>query len=57
MQLEKRVSWRRALKKALKAAVLGGVKGIKVQVAGPIRWGKKLQEQSGILKKVYLFTH
>ena len=34
MQLEKRVSWRRALKKALKAAVLGGVKGIKVQVAG-----------------------
>ena len=34
IQLEKRVSWRRALKKALKAAVLGGVKGIKVQVAG-----------------------
>ena len=34
IQLEKRVSWRRALKKALKAAILGGVKGIKVQVAG-----------------------
>lgn len=34
VQLEKRVSWRRALKKALKAAILGGVKGIKVQVAG-----------------------
>ena len=34
IQLEKRVSWRRALKKALKAAVLGGVKGIKIQVAG-----------------------
>ena len=34
IQLEKRVSWRRVLKKALKAAILGGVKGIKVQVAG-----------------------
>ncbi len=34
IQLEKRVSWRRALKKALKAAILGGVKGIKVQVSG-----------------------
>ena len=34
VQLEKRVSWRRALKKALQSAVRGGVKGIKVQVAG-----------------------
>ncbi len=34
VQLEKRVSWRRALKKALQSAIRGGVKGIKVQVAG-----------------------
>ena len=33
-QLEKRISWRRALKKALQAAIRGGVKGIKVQVSG-----------------------
>ncbi len=34
VQLEKRISWRRALKKAMAAAIRGGVRGIKVQVAG-----------------------
>jgi small subunit ribosomal protein S3 len=34
MQLEKRVSWRRALKKAIASAIRSGVRGIKVQVAG-----------------------
>lgn len=34
LQLEKRISWRRALKKALAAAVKGGVRGIKVRVSG-----------------------
>lgn len=34
LQLEKRVSWRRAMKKALAAAVKGGVKGIKIRVSG-----------------------
>lgn len=34
MQLEKRVSWRRALKKAIAAAIRSGVRGIKVKVAG-----------------------
>ena len=34
LQLEKRVSWRRILKKAIAAAIRGGVRGIKVQVAG-----------------------
>jgi small subunit ribosomal protein S3 len=34
LQLEKRVSWRRAMKKALASAVKGGVRGIKVQVSG-----------------------
>ena len=33
-QLEKRVSWRRALKKAIASAIRGGVRGIKVQVSG-----------------------
>lgn len=34
LQLEKRISWRRAMKKAIAAAIKGGVRGIKVQVAG-----------------------
>ena len=34
MQLEKRISWRRAMKKAMAAAIRGGIRGIKVQVAG-----------------------
>ena len=34
LQLEKRVSWRRAIKKALAAAVRSGVRGIKVMVSG-----------------------
>lgn len=33
-QLEKRISWRRALKKAMAAAIRGGVRGIKIMVAG-----------------------
>jgi small subunit ribosomal protein S3 len=34
LQLEKRVSWRRAIKKALASGIRGGVRGIKVMVAG-----------------------
>lgn len=34
LQLEKRISWRRALKKAMAASVRGGVRGIKVMVSG-----------------------
>jgi small subunit ribosomal protein S3 len=34
LQLEKRVSWRRAIKKALAAGIRGGVRGIKVMCAG-----------------------
>lgn len=34
LQLEKRVSWRRAMKKAIAAAIKAGVRGIKVQVSG-----------------------
>ncbi len=34
LQLEKRVSWRRAIKKAIAAATRSGVRGIKVMVSG-----------------------
>ena len=34
LQLEKRVSWRRALKKAMTSAVRQGVRGIKARVSG-----------------------
>jgi small subunit ribosomal protein S3 len=34
LQLEKRISWRRAMKKAIAAAIRGGVRGIKIQVSG-----------------------
>lgn len=34
LQLEKRISWRRILKKALAAGIRGGVRGIKIQVSG-----------------------
>jgi small subunit ribosomal protein S3 len=34
VDLEKRKSWRRVLKKSMAAAIRGGVRGIKVQVAG-----------------------
>ena len=34
LQLEKRVSWRRAMKKALAAAIKAGVRGIKIKVSG-----------------------
>ena len=34
LQLEKRVSWRRAMKKAMAASLRSGVRGIKIMVAG-----------------------
>ncbi len=34
LQLEKRISWRRAVKKGLAAAIKGGVRGIKIKVGG-----------------------
>lgn len=34
LQLEKRVSWRRALKKALASSIRQGVRGIKIRIAG-----------------------
>jgi small subunit ribosomal protein S3 len=34
LQLEKRISWRRALKKAMASAIRGGVRGVKIRVSG-----------------------
>jgi small subunit ribosomal protein S3 len=34
LQLEKRISWRRAMKKAMAASIRGGVRGIKIRVSG-----------------------
>lgn len=34
LQLEKRISWRRAMKKSMAAAIKGGVRGIKIRVSG-----------------------
>ena len=34
LQLEKRISWRRALKKAMAASVRSGVRGVKIMVSG-----------------------
>jgi small subunit ribosomal protein S3 len=34
LQLEKRISWRRAVKKGLAAGIKGGVRGIKIKVSG-----------------------
>ena len=34
LQLEKRISWRKAMKKAMAAAIRGGVRGVKIRVSG-----------------------
>lgn len=50
IQLEKRISWRRALKKAVAAAVRSGVRGIKVQVAGRLD-GAEIARTEGYTEK------
>ena len=50
IQLEKRISWRRALKKAMAAAIRRGVRGIKVQVAGRLD-GAEIARTEGYTEK------
>jgi small subunit ribosomal protein S3 len=50
IQLEKRISWRRALKKAMASAIRGGVRGIKVQVAGRLD-GAEIARTEGYTEK------
>ncbi len=56
IQLEKRISWRRALKKALQAAVRGGVRGIKVKVGGRLDGAEIARSEWYTEKSVPLHT-
>jgi small subunit ribosomal protein S3 len=49
-QLEKRISWRRALKKAMAASLRSGVRGVKVQVAGRLD-GAEIARTEGYTEK------
>jgi small subunit ribosomal protein S3 len=50
LQLEKRISWRRALKKSMQAALRGGVRGVKVMVAGRLD-GAEIARTEGYTEK------
>lgn len=56
LQLEKRVSWRRALKKALASAVRRGVRGIKVRVSGRLDGAEIARSEGYNEKQVPLHT-
>ena len=56
LQLEKRVSWRRALKKAIAAAIRRGVRGIKVRVAGRLDGAEIARAEGYSEKRIPLHT-
>ena len=56
LQLEKRVSWRRVLKKAIVAAIRRGVRGIKVRVAGRLDGADIARSEGYSEKQVPLHT-
>lgn len=56
LKLEKRISWRRALKKAMAAAVRSGVRGIKIKVAGRLDGAEIAREEGYNEKSVPLHT-
>ncbi len=56
MQLEKRISWRRALKKAIAASVRSGVRGIKVKVSGRLDGAEIARSEWYTEKSVPLHT-
>ena len=56
LQLEKRVSWRRALKKAIASAVRRGVRGIKVRVAGRLDGAEIARAEGYSEKRIPLHT-
>lgn len=56
LQLEKRVSWRRVVKKAMASAVRRGVRGIKVRVAGRLDGAEIARSESYNEKQVPLHT-
>ena len=56
IQLEKRISWRRALKKAMQAALRGGVRGIKIKVGGRLDGAEIARSEWYCEKSVPLHT-
>ncbi len=56
MQSEKRISWRRALKKAITAATKSGVRGIKIQVGGRLDGAEIARSEWYTEKSVPLHT-
>ncbi len=55
-QLEKRASWRRSMKKAIAAAIKGGVRGIKIRVSGRLDGAEIARSESYSEKSVPLHT-
>lgn len=55
-QLERRMSWRRVLKKSIQAALRAGVKGIKVQVSGRLDGAEIARSEWYTEKSVPLHT-
>lgn len=56
MQIEKRISWRRAMKKALAAGIKGGVRGIKIRVSGRLDGAEIARSERYNEKSVPLHT-
>lgn len=56
MQLEKRISWRRAMKKSMAAAIKGGVRGIKIKVSGRLDGAEIARTEGYNEKSVPLHT-
>ena len=56
LQLEKRVSWRRAVKKAMVAAIRRGVRGVKIRVSGRLDGAEIARSESYSEKQVPLHT-
>jgi len=56
LQLEKRISWRRAIKKAIAGAVRRGVRGVKVKVAGRLDGAEIARSEWYTEKQVPLHT-
>ncbi|KHN39004.1 30S ribosomal protein S3 [Glycine soja] len=56
-QLERRVMFRRAMKRAVQNSMKAGAQGIKVELSGRLGGAERLLAQSGIVKVVYLCIH
>ena len=55
--LERRISFRRAMKQAIGRTMKAGAKGIKVLCSGKTGRERKLPEVKSTVKETFLFTH